>query len=136
MSIFIDTGPIIAFLDRNDAHHDFVEEEMKVMNSPLYTCEAVITESFFLLQRIPKGIASLIELIESDKIKISFDYSAHFKRVHWFIKKYTNVPMSFADACLVRMAETAESSRIFTLDSDFSIYRTSRGKPFSLISPF
>lgn len=136
MSILIDTGPIIDFLDGNDAYHHFVEEEMKALNSPLYTCEAVITESFFLLQRIPQGVARLIELIESDKIRISFDYSAHLKRVHWFIKKYTNVPMSFADACLVHMAEATESSRIFTLDSDFAIYRTSKGKPYSLISPF
>jgi uncharacterized protein len=44
--------------------------------------------------------------------------------------------MSFADACLVRMAEATESSRIFTLDSDYSIYRISKGKLFSLISPF
>jgi len=116
-------------------HHQFVVSEMGELKSPFYTCEAVITECFFLLQRIPNGTDTLIKLLNSGKIISSFSYQDHKADVHNLINKYSDKPMSFADACMVRIAEATKRANIFTLDIDFTIYRTSGGKKLSLISP-
>lgn len=136
MSIGIDTGPIVAFLNKNDQHHSFAEEQMRKYPPPFFTCEAVLTESFFLMSRIPNGVDKLIELLETQHIRIKNVYHNHQTSVHHLIQTYSNVPMSLADACLVEMAEETENALIFTLDSDFHIYRLPNGNPISLISPF
>lgn len=136
MKILIDTGPIDAFLNKNDQYHSYVGQQMAAFPAPFYTCEAVITESFFLMSRIRDGVKKLIELFAAQHIHIQSVYPEHQNAVHSFIRTYSNIPMSFADACLARMAEDSDNGSIFTLDSDFLIYRTSGGNPFSLISPF
>ncbi|TVP98742.1 MAG: PIN domain-containing protein [Balneolaceae bacterium] len=136
MKILIDTGPIVAFLNKNDQFHSYVEQQMAAFPAPFYTCEAVITESFFLMSRIRDGANKLIELLTAQHIRIQSIYPEHQNAVHRRIQNYSNIPMSFADACLVQMAEDSDNSSIFTLDSDFLIYRTSGGNPLSLISPF
>lgn len=136
MSILIDTGPIVAFLNKNDQHHDFVEDQMGKLPPPFFTCEAVLTESFFLMSRLPNGAEKLIELLETQHIRIKNVYQNHQTSVHRLIKNYSNVPMSLADACLVQMAEGTGSGPVFSLDSDFQIYRLPNGNPISLISPF
>jgi predicted nucleic acid-binding protein len=136
MSILIDTGPIVAFLNKNDQHHAFVEQQMRKHSPPFFTCEAVLTESFFLMSRIPNGVEKLIELLETQHIRMKAVYNDHQSSVHHLIQTYSNVPMSLADACLVQMAESMDSGTVFTIDSDFQIYRLSNGNPISLISPF
>jgi len=136
MKILIDAGPIVAFLNKNDQHHPFVEKQMRNYPPPFYTCEAVVTESFFLMSRIPRGEDKLIELLETSHIQLETSYSNHSKQIHELIKKYSNIPMSFADACLVQMAENTDNKSVFTIDRDFQIYRLPNGNPISLISPF
>lgn len=136
MKILIDTGPIVAFLNKNDQHHSYVEEQMRHFPPPFYTCEAVVTECFFLMSRVPQGEDKLIELLESSHIQLESIYTNQSKKIHRFVQQYSNIPMSFADACLVQIAEVSDVSLIFTLDKDFQIYRSSKGAPLSLISPF
>jgi len=136
MIIFIDTGPIVAFLNKNDQYHSHVEQQMAAFPAPFFTCEAVITESFFLMSRIRDGANKFIELLDAQHIQIQSVYPEHQNAVHRRIKNYSNIPMSFADACLIQMAEDSDNGSIFTLDSDFLIYRTFSGNPLSLISPF
>jgi uncharacterized protein len=135
VNVIIDTGPIVSFLNKNDMHHQFVVSEMAELKPPFYTCEAVITECFFLLQRIPSGADTLIKLLNSGKIISTFSYQDHKADVHKLINKYSDIPMSFADACIVRIAEATKRANIFTLDNDFTIYRISGGNKLSLISP-
>ena len=52
------------------------------------------------------------------------------------MERYANVPMSFADACLVALAEATPGARLFTLDRDFLIYRQRDDKPLELLAPF
>lgn len=138
MSILIDTGPIVAFLNKNDPYHSFVEEQMRKYPPPFFTCEPVLTESFFLMSRIPNGhgVEKLIELLETQHIRIKNVYQNHQTSVHRLIQNYSNVPMSLADACLVQMALNTERASVFSLDSDFQIYRLPNGNAISLISPF
>lgn len=68
--------------------------------------------------------------METGKIKIPSGYRNHVKNIHRLIKQYTYIPMSFADACLVHMAETTRRANIFTLDRDFTVYRPLKATPF------
>ena len=92
---------------------------------PFYSCEAVLTEAHFLLSSIPLGTQHLIELVARGGIDFSFSYAEHATRIGELMMRYADVPMSFADACLVCMAEQTDSS-IVTFDHDFWVYRKHR----------
>jgi predicted nucleic acid-binding protein len=135
-NIIIDTGVIVALADRRDEHHYWCKKKVAELSYPFYTCEAVLSESFHLLESISNGSEKLINnILEKELIQVPFIYSKHSASVHKIITKYANLPAGFADACLVAMAETMRSAYIFTLDSDFMIYRLKSGKPLSIITP-
>ena len=135
MNIIIDSGPLVAILDKRDQYNEFAINKMETLPAPFYTCEAVITESFFLLQSVPQGSERLIALLSAEKIVFPFQYGQHSASVHGIMNKYADQPASFTDACLVAMYESLRDAHIFTLDSDFSIYRAQNGEPLQLIRP-
>lgn len=134
MRVLLDTSPLVALLNRRDAFHAWSIEQASELPARLYTCEAVITEAHFLLAGVYQGNERLIQLMETEKLDLSFSVADHAKRIGTLMRTYGNVPMAFADACLVCMAEQ-EASRIFTLDSDFHIYRKYQKETLDLISP-
>ncbi len=135
MSAIIDTGPLVALLNRGDEHYAWMIEQSRNLKPPFYCCEAVIAEAHYLLARYPAGNRRLNQLITSGKIDLSFSYVDHTAEVHRLMEKYENVPMSFADACIVRLAEVHRQNRVLTLDGDFKIYRKHRNRPLELIFP-
>lgn len=134
MRIVLDTGPLVALLNRRDAFHGWSVEQASKLSPPFFTCEAVVAEAHFLLAGVHQGNNRLIDLIGSGRLDLTFSFSIHSERVGELMRAYADVPMSFADACLVCMAEQEEST-IFTLDSDFKIYRKNRNEPLQLIIP-
>ena len=74
-------------------------------------------------------------LLRADLICIEFNLGEEVQAIDELMQRYQSVPMSLADACLVRMAELNPASEILTLDSDFLIYRKFRNRPISLIMP-
>jgi uncharacterized protein len=136
--VLVDSGPLVALLDRRDSHHAWVQRELANLQDPLLTCEAVLSEVFFLLSRIRGGTSLLIAVLRDGLVTInsSFSYSKESAAILGHLERYTNVPMSFADACLVRMCEIEEDRIIFTTDRDFLTYRKHRRQPIALISPF
>ena len=135
MSVLIDTGPLVALLNHKDAHYAWIIEQSRRLKPPFYSCEAVIAEAHFLLARYPAGNQRLNQLVRSGKIDLSFSYADHIDEVHGLMERYENVPMSFADACIVRLAEIHRRGRVLTIDSDFRIYRKHRNRPWDLLSP-
>ena len=135
MRVLLDTGPLVAYLARNEQHSAWCLAQMATLKPPLYTCEAVLSEAHFLLKSYPKGTEQLISLYKRSIIELPFSYVEHAERVDELMLKYADVPMSFADGCLVCMAEQSDST-IFTLDSDFRVYRRRRNQPLQLIAPF
>lgn len=119
----VDTGPLVAFLDRRDRYHSWIRSNLDAVAPPLETCEAVLSEACFLLQRIPGGPQALFELLARKLVILPFSLRAETDAVQHLLGKYSNLPMSLADACLVRMAELHRESIVLTLDSDFVIYR-------------
>ena len=136
--VLVDAGPIIALLDRRDTHHQSARQQLAHLRHPLVTCEAVISEAFFLLAPVRGGTSALAELLRDQLVRVDPDFSfcEHLDEILDNMERYKNVPMSFANACLVRMTEIERDSLVFTTDRDFLTYRRNRRERIQLISPF
>ena len=133
--IIIDTGPLVSFMNKNDAYHDWTKNQFSMMSPPFISCEAVISEACFLLRKFPNGQDNILELIERNLLILPFDLQSESQTIKKLIKKYQNIPMSLADACLVRLSEQISDSVVCTLDSDFEIYRKNKRERIPLIIP-
>ena len=133
--VIVDTGILVALIDRNDHHHAWVTEQLKEIAPPLLTCEAVISESWFLLQRVKRVREILLQLLAQKQIVIQFDLDVELVTVMELLSRYQSVPVSLADAELVRMSELYPNSLVFTLDSDFLVYRKNRDRLIPLLMP-
>ena len=121
--IILDTGPIVAFLNKRDRYFTWANETFNLLEPPVYTCESVISEACFLLRNIEGGSIAVAELIERKLVVIDFDLSGEIQAVKKLMSRYANIPMSLADACLIRMTEITKNSQIITLVQDFNVYR-------------
>jgi predicted nucleic acid-binding protein len=110
-----------------------LDSTWKKLRSPLLTCEAVMAEACFLLQNVHGGESSILSLLAAEVITIPFNLSKEVKPIRQLMKQYESVPMSLADACLVRMSELTRESSVFTLDSDFRIYRQFKNQVIPVI---
>jgi len=94
------------------------------ITSPVWTCEPVVTEACFLLRDTVPGVLAVLELLRRGVLQTGFRLDEEAEVIQASLKRYASVPMSLADACLVRMVEQDPSSRLLTLDRHFRIYRT------------
>lgn len=133
--IISDTGPLVAYLDRSDRDHAWAKEVFMGITRPLLTCEAVIAEALFLLRRGGIEPDGLLDLIARGLVVPKFNLAGEIAAIQQLMKTYRNIPMSLADACLVRMSEIYGDSKVMTLDSDFTVYRKSRRRVIPLICP-
>ena len=134
-SVLVDTGPLVAFLNRRDKFHNWALAQWDQIKPPMLTCEAVISEACFLLAQTGTGIDSVMQMIQRKITTVSFHLDGHIQPVKKLLLKYRSVPISLADACLIRMSELYPDSRIFTLDSDFNLYRKDRRRIIPTIMP-
>src|SRR5437016_5928386 len=134
-TVIADAGPLVAYLKRGDKDHDWAKKVFHRLTSPLHTCDAALSETFFLLQRTHQGADNLLALLERGLVIPDFNLAAELPIIAQLIRRYESVPMSLADACLVRMAEMHRDASVFTLDSDFRIYRKHRRQVIPLIYP-
>lgn len=100
---------------------------------PLVTCEAVIVESCYMLRRSHGAREAILANIREGIFQIPFQLAKRAADVAALMKKYADVPMDLADACLVDLATQMGTGRILTLDSDFKIYRWGRNRHFELL---
>lgn len=133
--VLLDTGPLVALINRRDRFHEWVKAEWGKVQPPLLTCEAVFTEACFLLQGVYGGQEAVITFMRKGIVQISFCLKEEVDRISELLTRYRSVPMSLADACLVRMAEQHSEGIVFTLDSDFRIYRRNRNQFIPVIMP-
>ncbi len=130
-----DTGPIVALLDRTDQDHSWAVEEGRRLPPKLLTCEAVLSEVHFLASDLPEAKLRIAEWLAAGWLELPFSVREHHAAVHELMARYASVPMSFADACLVRMSELWTDAPVFTLDSDFRIYRRHGRQAIPLLTP-
>jgi predicted nucleic acid-binding protein len=120
-SVLVDAGFVVALLNPRDGHHAWAAAQAANLAPPWLTCEAVLSEIFHVLG--PRGAPALRALLRRGSIRPAFDLADQLEPVLVLMEKYRDVPMSLADACLVRMTEALSESLILTTDTDFRIYR-------------
>ncbi len=131
--VLLDTGCIVALLDRSEKHHEQCSGVIAQLEAPLVTCEAVIAEACYLLRGMKEAPLTVLENVRQSIFHIPYRLVDHADIVGRLMKKYRNIPMDLADACLVTMAEKLHTGRILTLDSDFQVYRWGKNHPFDLL---
>ena len=131
----VDTGPLVALLDRAQRHHQWCVGQAGELAPPMLVCEPVLVETLFLLNRNADAQDAIFDLLATGVLRMAFHLDEHLREVRGLLRKYQDKPISLADACLVRMAELYQQHCIFTLDSDFKVYRRFGREPLNLIFP-
>lgn len=108
-------------LSRRDFHHRWAVQQASENPPPWCTCEAVLSETFHLVEE--QGTPGLSAMLSRRAVVVEFSLDDNVEAVVTLLRKYASVPISLADACLVRMCETMADPMILTTDSDFRIYR-------------
>jgi predicted nucleic acid-binding protein len=120
-SALVDAGFLVALLSRRDGNHRWAAAQAPRLPPPWMTCEAVLSEASHLLGGY--GTRSLASLLRRGALVCGYRFADDMDAVFKLLEKYADVPMSFADACLVRMTETLNDPMLLTTDADFRIYR-------------
>ncbi|HYY26392.1 MAG TPA: PIN domain-containing protein [Chthoniobacterales bacterium] len=133
--IVADTGPLVALFNEDDMAHRWALARFQEFTEPLVTCEAVLTETLHLLRKVPPAHFSLLALWERELLRIEFSAAREKDAIRRLLRRFDSVPISFADACLVRMSELHQDCAVWTLDSDFRVYRRSGRQSIPLLMP-
>ena len=135
--VLVDTGPIVAILNRRDQFHHTCIQALREMPGPLFTCWPVLTEAAWLLGRGEHGadhLQQLVKAIDSGFLAL-LDLSAEDALpLGTILKKYRDIRIQLADAALVHIAARDSFDTVFTLDQrDFSVYRLRKGRALRLL---
>ncbi len=131
--ILIDSGPLIALFDSSDKYHQKTVLFIKDNNSSLITTIASITEVLHLLDFNRNAQLDFIEWIKRGGVEVENISNFDFLRIKELTEKYRDLPMDFADSCLVLLAEKLNINTIATIDRDFSVYRIKCQKTFKTV---
>ena len=133
--VIVDARPLVALLNSRDTHHKWVVQQLGDIQPPMMTCEAVLAEATYLTRAVTGARAALIEMLGEGFLNIGMALADQHSAILAMVCRYTDVPMSLADACLVRLAELYPQSVVLTLDSDFAIYRKNGRQVIHMIHP-
>jgi predicted nucleic acid-binding protein len=129
-----DTGPLVAYLNRNDPYHSWAVALMKQVRSPMLTTEPVLTEAAYFLRADRVDVDPLFQLLERDAIRLDLQIAAHWPRLRTLMARYDQ--MDLADASVVVMSEQHRRSQVLTIDrTDFTIYRRNDRQVIDFIAP-
>ena len=131
--VLLDTGVVVALLDRSGRYHARCADAVEKLERPLITCEAVIAESCYLLRRLPGAAETILENVARGIFHIPFQLSQSAVAVGTILRKYRDQPADFADACLIHLADELNTGEILTLDRDFMQYRWRKVRRFDLL---
>ena len=134
-NVVVDTGPIIALLDADEAQHGWTVSRLEELHPPLLTCEAVLTEASYLIARAGARPSVVIDLVTRGMLTVFSLLDNEADAISRLMRRYASVPMSLADACLVRITELTANATVLTLDSDFRIYRQKGRRLIPLLMP-
>ena len=127
-----DTGFLVAFANRHDAHHEWAVSVAEQISEPLLTCEPVLAEPAFHLQSVPLILAMIREKL----IAVAFDCNSHLLQLQTLADRYADRQPDLADLCLIRMSELHPRHRVITTDrEDFRVYRRNKREAIPIICP-
>lgn len=132
-SVLVDAGFLVALLSRRDGHHRWAAAQSSRFSPPWTTCEAALSETFHLLGT--RGGPGLAALLHRRAVVSAFDLGAELAQVLNLMRKYSDTPMSLADACLVRLTEALPDPVLLTTDTDFRVYRRHSRQAIPAVMP-
>ena len=134
MITICDTGPLVAYLNRNDPYHSWAVALMKQVRPPMLTTEPVLTEAAYFLRADRVTVDPLFQLIERGALRLDLQIAAHWQRVRTLMARFDR--MDLADASVVVLSERHPGSRVLTVDrKDFSIYRRNDRQVIDIVTP-
>jgi predicted nucleic acid-binding protein len=133
--VILDASPLVAYLDADETHHEWCVRQFEAITQPVLSCEPALAEAIYLIISRGGDASRIFELLRSGEIKVPFQMAAEAAAIAALMRRYSDLPMDLADACLVRMAEIQDNVRVFTLDRHFRIYRRHGRQTIPLISP-
>jgi predicted nucleic acid-binding protein len=132
--VLLDTGPLVALLSENDANHARARRLFGECQPPLRCCEAVVAEACFLIRKVHSaGPAEVIALGRRGVFAVAIAAEEHWASIDGLLRKYSDRPISFADACLIRCAQVHQEPRILTFDGGFGVYKWARNRKFEIL---
>jgi predicted nucleic acid-binding protein len=131
--VLVDAGALIALLDKDDGQHNHSVETFKDIRDQLVTVWPALTEAMHLLAETHRGPAALCDMVTDGVLKVLLLETSDFPRMKELMEKYRDLPMDFADAALVRVAERYGLTRIVTFDDHFTVYRLPRRTRFTVL---
>lgn len=120
----------MAWLDRDEHHHLECTDAINELTQPLMTCEAVVTESCYLLHNLPGAAEAVLQNVEKGVFQLPLHLPESAQAVRNIMHKYRDIPADFADACLIHLADVFGTGQILTLDRHFLSYRWRRTHAF------
>src|ERR1017187_3052999 len=135
MTVIADTGALVALIHPDTREHGWAREQAKSLPKPFLTSEPVLTETAFLLTRDGFDADELFAFADAGLIAVGIEFTREREALRALMRKYRDVPMSLADATLVRLSELHRDSEVFTLDADFHIYRRHDNKVIPVLMP-
>ncbi len=129
--ILIDSGPLIALFDRSDKYHQASTAFIKKNRSELITTLASITEVMHLLDFSRDAQADFLSWVDAGAVSVETITTDDFQRIRELMAKYSDLPMDFADACLVFVGEKININKVATIDRDFDVYRLKGKRSFT-----
>ena len=134
MITICDTGPLVAYLNRNDPYHSWAVELMKQVRSPMLTTEPVLTEVAYFLRADQVDVDPLFQLLERNAIRVDLQIAAHWPRFRTLMARYNQ--MDLADASIVVLSERQMRCQVLTVDrKDFSVYRRNDRQVIDFVAP-
>ena len=132
--LLLDTGALISLLDRSQSRHREFLEFFEAWQGPVVSTEAVLTEATHLLSRAPRGIETCLDFFLQGGATLVPSSRAALDRCRQLVTKYADLPMDYADATLVALAEELETDLVLTTDrTDFEIYRWKGRNAFKVV---
>ena len=134
MITICDTGPLLAYLNRNDPYHEWAAAVMKQVRAPMLVCEPVLTELVYFLREDGLSVDPVFQLLEREAVRLAFNVSSNWPRLRILMSRYRQ--MDLADASVVVMTELHARSQVLTVDhKDFNVYRRNDRQVIDFISP-
>ena len=131
--VLVDAGFLVALFDRDDDAHRAAAAAIGSMREPLLTVWPAITESMYFLQRAAVGADGLLDMIEDGAVRLLPLGQEDASRMKALMRQYRDLPMDFADAALVRVAERDGLKTILSFDRHFRVYRLPRRGSFEVL---
>jgi predicted nucleic acid-binding protein len=133
--ILLDTGVIVALLDRSERRHGDCANAIDAVSVPLVTCEPVIAEACYLTRGLHGAPEAILQNVAAGTFQIPIQLSQCAVAIQRILRKYRDQEVDLADACLIHLASELRSGEILTLDRDFAVYRWGANRPFRPILP-